>query len=128
MNKTPRTDEHLRMKEENGHVAVVGREFARQLEIELAAAKANMQSLISYLEMVKTIAKKIETIEYWEEWTCGEPRLGTLRAFGDIKAISKMADQHIRHLTTAQCTSDIVTTTTKPVGLTGSTSNKREKL
>lgn len=34
MSKTPRTDEHLRMKEENGHVAVVSREFARQLEME----------------------------------------------------------------------------------------------
>jgi hypothetical protein len=36
MSKTPRTDEHLRMKEENGHVAIVSRDFARQLEAELA--------------------------------------------------------------------------------------------
>lgn len=36
MSKTPRTDEHLRMKEENGHVAIVSRDFARQLETELA--------------------------------------------------------------------------------------------
>ena len=35
MSNTPRTDEHLRMKEENGHVAVVSSDFARQLETEL---------------------------------------------------------------------------------------------
>jgi hypothetical protein len=34
MSETPRTDEHLRMKAENGQVAVVNREFARQLERE----------------------------------------------------------------------------------------------
>lgn len=34
MSETPRTDEHLRMKAENGQVAVVNREFARQLECE----------------------------------------------------------------------------------------------
>ena len=32
--KTPRTDEHLRMKEENGHTVTVSSEFARQLEQE----------------------------------------------------------------------------------------------
>ncbi len=34
MSETPRTDEHLRIKRENGLVAVVSREFARQLEME----------------------------------------------------------------------------------------------
>ena len=38
MSETPRTDEHLRMKEENGHVVIVSSEFARQLERELADA------------------------------------------------------------------------------------------
>lgn len=32
--ETPRTDKHLQMKKENGHVAVVSRDFARQLERE----------------------------------------------------------------------------------------------
>ena len=43
--ETPRTDEHLRMKEENGHTVIVSSEFARQLEIELAAAKAKLKKL-----------------------------------------------------------------------------------
>ena len=45
MSETPRTDEHLRMKEENGHAVVVSSDFARQLEIELAAAKAKLKKL-----------------------------------------------------------------------------------
>ena len=45
MSETPRTDEHLRMKAENGHVAIVGREFARQLERELADAMAKLRDL-----------------------------------------------------------------------------------
>lgn len=36
MSKTPRTDEHLRTRKENGHVVIVSRDFARQLETELA--------------------------------------------------------------------------------------------
>lgn len=32
--ETPRTDEHLRMKEENGHTVIVSRDFAQQLERE----------------------------------------------------------------------------------------------
>ena len=32
--ETPRTDEHLRRKEENGHTVIVSSEFARQLEQE----------------------------------------------------------------------------------------------
>ena len=34
MSETPRVDEHLRLKEENGHLVVVGADFARQLERE----------------------------------------------------------------------------------------------
>jgi hypothetical protein len=45
MSETPRTDEHLRMKEENGHVVIVSSDFARQLEIELAAAKTKLKKL-----------------------------------------------------------------------------------
>jgi hypothetical protein len=45
MSETPRTDEHLRKKEENGQVVIVSSEFARQLEIELAAAKAKLKKL-----------------------------------------------------------------------------------
>ena len=42
MSETPRTDEHIRRKKENGHVAIVSIEFARQLEIELAEARAEI--------------------------------------------------------------------------------------
>jgi len=45
MSKTPRTDEHLRWKRENGYVAIVSQDFARQLEIELAAAIAELKEL-----------------------------------------------------------------------------------
>ncbi len=45
MSETPRTDEHLRWKRENGHIAIVSIEFARQLEIELAAAIAELRIL-----------------------------------------------------------------------------------
>ena len=45
MSKTPRTDEHLRWKRENGYIAIVSQEFARQLEIELAEAKAKLRKL-----------------------------------------------------------------------------------
>ena len=45
MNKTPRVDEHLRWKRENGYVAIVGIEFARQLERELADAMAKLRDL-----------------------------------------------------------------------------------
>ena len=34
MSETPRVDEHSRLKEENGHLVVVGADFARQLERE----------------------------------------------------------------------------------------------
>ena len=40
MSETPRTDEHLRWRRDNGLVAVISREFARGLEIELAEARA----------------------------------------------------------------------------------------
>ena len=45
MSETPRTDEHLRKKRENGHVVIVGIEFARQLETELTTAIAELRKL-----------------------------------------------------------------------------------
>lgn len=45
MSDTPRTDEHLRRKQENGHVVIVSSEFARQLETELAEARAEIERL-----------------------------------------------------------------------------------
>ena len=45
MSDTPRTDEHLRWKRENGYVAIVSQDFARQLERELAAAIAKLREL-----------------------------------------------------------------------------------
>ena len=47
--ETPRTDEHLRIKKENGHVVIVSSEFARQLETELADARAEIGRLKIYL-------------------------------------------------------------------------------
>lgn len=41
--KTPRTDEHLRWRRENGYVAIITQDFARQLEIELAEARAEIE-------------------------------------------------------------------------------------
>ena len=45
MSDTPRTDEHLRWKRENGYVAIVSQDFARQLERELADAKEKLRKL-----------------------------------------------------------------------------------
>ena len=45
MTKTPRTDEHLRWRRENGYVAIITQDFARQLETELAAAIAELREL-----------------------------------------------------------------------------------
>ena len=45
MSKTPRTDEHLRRKQENGYVVIVSGDFARQLETELADARAEIERL-----------------------------------------------------------------------------------
>jgi hypothetical protein len=45
MSDTPRTDEHLRWKRENGYVAIVSQDFARQLERELADAMAKLRDL-----------------------------------------------------------------------------------
>ena len=60
--KTPKTDEHLRRKEENGHVVIVSREFARQLEIELAEARAEIERLkISLAEGVEKYLDKEST-------------------------------------------------------------------
>lgn len=43
--ETPRTDEYLRRRKENGHTVVVSSDFARQLEVELAAAIAELRIL-----------------------------------------------------------------------------------
>lgn len=61
MKKTPRTDEHLRMKEENGHVAVVSREFARQLEAELAEALGEIRGLRQLVNDCHIVAGQLET-------------------------------------------------------------------
>jgi hypothetical protein len=45
MSNTPRTDEHLRWKRENGYVVIVSQDFARQLERELADAMAELRDL-----------------------------------------------------------------------------------
>jgi hypothetical protein len=50
MSKTPRTDEHLRMKEENGHVAIISRDFARQLEQENENLRALLNKAIQALD------------------------------------------------------------------------------
>ncbi|NCB47924.1 hypothetical protein EOM81_13055 [bacterium] len=70
--KTPRTDEHLRMKKENGHVAVVSREFARQLEVELAEAQNEnnvLKAVLWYycaqrgLDTIEELYKKVKRLE-----------------------------------------------------------------
>lgn len=61
MSKTPRTDEHLRMKKENGHVVIVSIDFARQLETELAEARAELERLKKTAEIIPM--KTMETIE-----------------------------------------------------------------
>lgn len=45
MSDTPRTDEHLRWRRENGYVAIITQDFARQLERELADALAKLRKL-----------------------------------------------------------------------------------
>ena len=45
MSETPRTDEHLRWKRENGYIAIISQDFARQLEEELADALAKLRRL-----------------------------------------------------------------------------------
>ena len=54
MSKTPRTDEHLRMKEENGHAVIVSGDFARQLETELAEARAEIERKDVLIEQMRT--------------------------------------------------------------------------
>ena len=82
MSKTPRTDEHLRRKEENGHVAIVSGDFARQLETELAEAQTEnnvLKAVIWYYctqrgpnvieelsEKVKRLESMILTIQAWD--------------------------------------------------------------
>lgn len=50
--KTPRTDEHLRMKEENDHAVIVSGDFARQLETELAEARAEIEQMRQALSLI----------------------------------------------------------------------------
>lgn len=61
MSETPRTDEHIRRKKENGHTVIVSREFARQLETELAEARAEIKRLKKTAEIIPM--KTMETIE-----------------------------------------------------------------
>ena len=49
MSETPRTDEYLHRKKENGHTVIVSSDFARQLEKELAEAQAEIERLKIYL-------------------------------------------------------------------------------
>lgn len=49
MSETPRTDEYLRRRKENGHTVVVSIDFARQLEAELAEAQAEIGRLKIFL-------------------------------------------------------------------------------
>ena len=51
--ETPRTDEHLRMKEENGHTVIVSRDFARQLEQE----NNNLRNLLDVEELAVALIK-----------------------------------------------------------------------
>src|SRR5574343_167582 len=55
MSKTPRTDEHLRMKEENGHLVVVSADFARQLETELAEKDRQLAEARAEIERLKGV-------------------------------------------------------------------------
>jgi len=72
MSETPRTDEHLRMKEENGHVVIVSGDFARQLEAELAEAQTENNVLKAVLwyycaqrgpDAIEELYKKVKRLE-----------------------------------------------------------------
>jgi hypothetical protein len=56
--ETPRTDEHLRMKEENGHVVIVSRDFARQLETELVDKEKQLAEARAEIERLKQIERQ----------------------------------------------------------------------
>ena len=53
MSETPRTDEYLHRREENGHTVVVSIEFARQLEIELADKEKQLAEAWDEIERLK---------------------------------------------------------------------------
>ena len=57
MSETPRTDEHLRWRRDNGLVAVISREFARGLEIELAEARAEIERKDALIEQMREALK-----------------------------------------------------------------------
>ena len=72
MSKTPRTDEHLRWKRENGYVAIITQDFARQLEIELAEAQTENNVLKAVLwyyctqrgsNVIEELYKKVKRLE-----------------------------------------------------------------
>jgi hypothetical protein len=81
MTKTPRTDEHLRWRRENGYVAIITQDFARQLETELADAQTENNALKAVIwyyctqrdpnvieelsEKVKRLESMILTIQAW---------------------------------------------------------------
>jgi hypothetical protein len=58
MSKTPRTDKHLRWKRENGHVAIISQDFARQLEIELAEVQNEIERLETELREISDYCSK----------------------------------------------------------------------
>ena len=66
MSKTPRVDEHLRWRRENGYVAIITQDFARQLETELAEARAEIERLekqnIEMMAMLKRTTLAIKCI------------------------------------------------------------------
>ena len=55
MSYTPRTDEHLRMKEENGHCVIVSSDFARQLETELTDKDKQLAEARAEIERLKKL-------------------------------------------------------------------------
>jgi len=57
-----------------------------------------MNELVSLLQKVASIESKIDTIERFEDWTNGEPLLGTCKILGDIKIISREAKQYLDNL------------------------------
>ena len=56
--KTPRTDEHLRWRRENGYVAIITQDFARQLEIELAEVQNEIERLETELREISDYCSK----------------------------------------------------------------------
>ena len=83
MSKTPRIDEHLRMKEENGHTVKVGSEFARQLERDLADKN---KQLYDYIDTVAAMCFAARG---------GECNIETLQK--EMNAVSTKPSEYIRY-------------------------------